>query len=222
MAASASSGQRVVLFDFDGVLMRGDAFGLFLRDRYAHSWWRRLVLVLHLPWLLAVLPFSRHRAMHTLMRIGLLGVGQAHYRDLATGFACDLVRRPHQFHRAGLRALRRHQAAGDRVVIVTGCEDILIRGVLAGLGISDVEVLASHLRASRWGMVTAWHNIGEYKLRVLAQHGIEAWAVAYSDSLQDLPMLAGATDPVLVNATPRLCRRVEQALGRAVTRVEWR
>jgi phosphatidylglycerophosphatase C len=46
--------------------------------------------------------------------------------------------------------------------------------------------------------------------------------VAYSDSSQDLPMLARAGEAVLVNATPKLCKRVEKALGRSVTRVEWR
>jgi phosphatidylglycerophosphatase C len=46
--------------------------------------------------------------------------------------------------------------------------------------------------------------------------------VAYSDSSQDLPMLALAAEAVLVNATPKLCKRVEKALGRSVTRAEWR
>lgn len=34
-------------------------------------------------------------------------------------------------------------------------------------------------------------------------------------------MLALAVEAVLVNATPRSCMRVEKALGRSVTRVEW-
>jgi phosphatidylglycerophosphatase C len=58
-------------------------------------------------------------------------------------------------------------------------------------------------------------------VELLARHGIEAWQVAYSDSSQDLPMLALAGEAVLVNATPKLCKRVEKALGRSVTRVEW-
>jgi len=35
-------------------------------------------------------------------------------------------------------------------------------------------------------------------------------------------MLALAAEVVLVNATPKLCKRVEKALGRSVTRAEWR
>ncbi|MGH8126464.1 MAG: haloacid dehalogenase-like hydrolase, partial [Rhodanobacteraceae bacterium] len=60
------------------------------------------------------------------------------------------------------------------------------------------------------------------KVELLAQHGIEAWHIAYSDSRQDLPMLALAAEAVLVNATPKLCKRVEKALGCSVTRAEWR
>jgi phosphatidylglycerophosphatase C len=219
---SAETARRVVLFDFDGVLIRGDTFAMFMRDRYARVRWRKgLVLVLS-PWFLMTLPFSRRPVMRSLVHLGLLGLDEARYRDLAQAFAVALVRQPGRFCREGLSALRRHQAAGDRIVIVTGCEESLVRGVLAELGITDVEVLASRLRPGRLGMRSEWHNIGRRKVELLARHGIEAWQVAYSDSSQDLPMLALAAEAVLVNATPKLCKRVEKALGRSVTRAEWR
>jgi phosphatidylglycerophosphatase C len=219
---SAETARRVVLFDFDGVLIRGDTFAMFMRDRYARVRWRKgLVLVLS-PWFLLTLPFSRRRVLRSLVHLGLLGLDEARYRDLAQAFAVALVRQPGRFCREGLSALRRHQAAGDRIVIVTGCEESLVRGVLAELGITDVEVLASRLRPGRLGMRSEWHNVGRRKVELLARHGIEAWQVAYSDSSQDLPMLALAAEAVLVNATPTLCKRVEKALGRSVTRAEWR
>ncbi|MEO5559058.1 MAG: hypothetical protein ABIO49_04725 [Dokdonella sp.] len=43
-----SDAQRVLLFDFDGVLVRGDAFSTFMRERYSRKWWR-LLLLLMLP-----------------------------------------------------------------------------------------------------------------------------------------------------------------------------
>jgi len=218
----AETARRVVLFDFDGVLIRGDTFAMFMRDRYARVRWRKgLVLVLS-PWFLLTLPFSRRRVLRSLVHLGLLGLDEARYRDLAQAFAVALVHQPGRFCREGLSALRRHQAAGDRIVIVTGCEESLVRGVLAELGITDVEVLASRLRPGRIGMRSEWHNIGRRKVELLARHGIEAWQVAYSDSSQDLPMLALAAEAVLVNPTPKLCKRVEKALGRSVTRAEWR
>jgi phosphatidylglycerophosphatase C len=218
----AETARRIVLFDFDGVLIRGDTFAMFMRDRYARVRWRKgLVLVLS-PWFLLTLPFSRRRVLRSLVHLGLLGLDEARYRDLAQAFAVALVHQPGRFCREGLSALRRHQAAGDRIVIVTGCEESLVRGVLAELGITDVEILASRLRPGRIGMRSEWHNIGRRKVELLARHGIEAWQVAYSDSSQDLPMLALAAEAVLVNATPKLCKRVEKALGRSVTRAEWR
>ncbi|HEX5960601.1 MAG TPA: haloacid dehalogenase-like hydrolase [Rhodanobacteraceae bacterium] len=214
-------GQRVVLFDFDGVLIRGDTFGMFMRERYARARWRKALVLPAIPWMLLVLPFSWRRALRTLVHIGLLGIDEARYRELAGAFADALVHRPRQFCREGVRTLRRHLAEGDRVIVVTGCEDTLARGVLEGLGIPGVEVLASRLRARRLGMRVAWHNVGRRKAEALARHGIEAWQRAYSDSFEDLPMLAAAREAVLVNSTPKLCKRVEKALGRSVARVEW-
>jgi phosphatidylglycerophosphatase C len=213
--------RRIVLFDFDGVLVRGDTFAMFMRDHYARARWRKGLVLLLSPWLMLVLPFSRRRVLRSIVHLGLLGLNEARYRKLAQAFATALVRQPGHFCREGLAVLRRHQAAGDRIVIVTGCEESLARSVLAELGVDNVEVLASRLRAGSLGMRSEWHNIGRRKVELLAQHGIEACHVAYSDSNQDLPMLALAAEAVLVNATPKLCKRVEQALARSVTRAEW-
>lgn len=213
--------RRIVLFDFDGVLVRGDTFAMFMRDHYARARWRKALVLLLCPWFLLALPFSRRRVLRSVVHLGLLGLNEARYRKLVQAFATTLVRQPGRFCREGLAVLRRHQAAGDRIVIVTGCEESLARGVLAELGLPDVEVLASRLRARRLGMRSEWHNVGYRKVELLAQHGIESCHVAYSDSNQDLPMLALAAEAVLVNATPKLCKRVEKALARSVTRAQW-
>lgn len=220
--APAGGAPRTVLFEFDRVLVRGDAFELFARDRCARHWFRKVLVWLASPCLLAVRPFSRRRVRRALARIALLGVGEQRYGRLAAAFAGTLVHRPRQFHRAGLNALRRHQAAGDRVVVVTTCEDRLVRAVLAELGLAGIEVVASRLRRGAFGMRPAWHNVGRRKLEALARCGIAGVEVAYCDSGSDLPLLAAAAEPVLVNATPKLCMRIEKALGRSAARVEWR
>jgi phosphatidylglycerophosphatase C len=212
---------RVVLFDFDGVLMHGDAFALFARERYARSLGCKLMALLSAPGLILLLPFSRNWPMRLLARIALLGMSERAYRRRAEEFAGLLVRRPRQFCRDGVRALRRHQAAGDRVIVVTGCEHHLVSSMLSQLGLSGLEVVASQLRPSWVGMRLLRHNVGARKVKSLAQCGVTAWQLAYSDSLQDAPMLKPADEAVLVNGTPRLCKKVEKALGRAVTRVEW-
>ncbi len=212
---------QVVLFDFDGVLMHGDAFYLFVRDCYARSLWRKGLALLVTPLLLSLLPFSRRWPAHVLVRIALLGVGEARYRAAASAFAAILTRRPRQFCRDGLRQLRQHQAQGDRVIVVTGCEQTLVSSILHELGLSGVEVLASQLQPGWVGMRVRRHNVGRRKLQSLAEHGVTGWQVAYGDSMYDVAMLKAADEAVLVNGTPTLCKKVERALGRTVSRVEW-
>jgi phosphatidylglycerophosphatase C len=216
--ATAAAPPPVVLFDFDGVLTHADTFELFVRERYGVG--RRLLVVLALPWLLLLWPFTR-RLRRALVHIALLGLNERRYRMAAEAFAERLARRPGHFCRDGVRALRRHQAAGERVIVVTGCEHHLVESLLDQLGLGGVELVASRLRPGWFGLRVAHHNIGEGKLKALTAHGVPAWRRAYGDSLHDVAMLKAAAEPVLVNGTPKLCKRIERALGRPVERVAW-
>ena len=215
---------RVVLFDFDGVLFQGDSFRMFITERYARMPLRKLLAFANLPWMLVVWPISWRAVVRSLVHIGLLGVGERRYAAEAQAFAAALVRRPRQFYRDGLQVLRRHQAAGDRVIVVTGCERTVARGILDQLGLEGLEgleLLASEFKPGPFGMRVKFHNVGRRKLERLAAHGVKEWQLAYSDSLADIPMLKGAGEAVLVNGTPKVCKRLEKVLGRSVTRVEW-
>ncbi|HEY2622119.1 MAG TPA: haloacid dehalogenase-like hydrolase [Dyella sp.] len=215
------SATRTVLFDFDGVLIHGDAFSLFMRERYERSVLRKLAVLLALPWLVLVLPFSRQQVARTLVHIALMGLSERRYQAVVQAFVASLVQRPRQFSRDGLHALRRHQAEGDRVIVVTGCEHVLVSQILDQLGLTGVEVLASQLRPGILGMRVKLHNIGRRKPVRLGAIGVKEWHIAYSDSLVDVPMLKPAAEAVLVNGTPKLCKKMEKALGRTITRVDW-
>lgn len=214
----------VVLFDFDGVLVRGDAFNSFLRQRFRRGLWR-VLLALPLSPLLAVLACWRNgrlRAGRLLARCALFGVDDVRYQRLVDGFVEELVCGSRRFSPSAIRVFRAKLGSGARVVIVSGCEERLLRAVLTALGIADVEVVATQLARGWLGQRVVRHNVGAAKIARLAEAGIEPpWQTAFSDAWADVPLLLGAREPVLVNATPRLCRRVEKALGRSVTRVEW-
>lgn len=217
---AAAGAPPVVLFDFDGVLTHADTYALFVRERYARSTWRQLFALLALPWLMLLWPLTR-RLQRPLVHIALLGLDEKRYGTAVDAFAAELVRRPGHFCRDGVRALRRHQAAGERVIVVTGCEHTLVESLLAQLGLAGVELVASRLKRGPFGLRVAHHNIGAGKLKALTAHGVPAWRRAYGDSLHDLHMLKAAAEPVLVNGTPKLCKRIERALGRSIERVAW-
>ena len=215
---------RVVLFDFDGVLMRGDAFSRFVRSRFRRSWWRLLIAIIALP---SMLPFYAIRSLRmpiigVFVHISLLGIGQSRFELLVREFAGELVGKPRIFIRDGISAMRRHIVDGDRVVIVTGCEANLVHAIFAAIGLPDLEIIASQLRAGRLGMRKRVHNFGSAKPVQIAAHGIsEPWDLAYSDSASDIPMLKRAAEAVLVNADARTSLRVRRALGREVRQVNW-
>jgi phosphatidylglycerophosphatase C len=221
--AAAAPARRVVLFDFDGVLLRGDAFALFVADALKRSYPRLLLAwLLGLP-LLPSLLLTRRWLARMCVSVVLLGLSDARYTAVAERFGRTLARQPGRFNREALTALRQHLAAADRVLVVTGCEQRLAQAILDELGLHGMELVASSLQPGALGMRVRLHNIGRAKPRSLAAAGVlPEWDVAYSDSRQDLPMLAAARDAVLVNADPKLCRSVERALGRTVRRVHWR
>lgn len=223
-APAAANAGGVVLFDFDGVLLRGDAFAAFMRHRYRRAPWRALIA---LPVALAMLPWwasarGRRRVVRAVVHAALLGVDETRYRQMAEDFARELAQRPRIFLRDGIAALRRHVASGNRVVIVTGCEERLVRALFACIGLHGMHFVASRLRGGWIGMRTEVHCFGARKVAQLAAHGIVApWDVAYTDSIADAPMLRGAREAVLVNGDPRTCKALERAIGGPLRRVEW-
>ncbi|HTV86396.1 MAG TPA: HAD family hydrolase [Dyella sp.] len=216
-----ASASRVVLFDFDGVLFHGDSFRMFIRHRYRRSLPCKLLALLTSPWWLLCGVFSRWWAARALVHAALFGMSPKRYQQAVEAFAEQVVRRPRQFCRDGLQALRKHLAAGDEVVVVTGCEQTLAARLLAQIGLPEVGVIGSQFRPGWSGMRITVHNIGRRKVQSLAAKGIKSWRVAYGDSVHDIAMLKQAHQAVLVNGSLKLCKRVEKALGRPVARVEW-
>lgn len=217
-------GKRIVLFDFDGVLVAGDSFASVLRGLIGERWWRGALALLATPLALPLLLSGRHvsAGARIYQRVALLGVDAATFDARLRDFARELARDPARVRTQAVATLRAHVEAGDRVLVVSGSEQRLVAGVLATLELTGVEVVASQVRHERGGWRVLRHCYGARKVEALAALGIERWDVAYSDSLADLPMLAGARHAVLVNAGEAMVARAARRLGRAPARLLWR
>jgi phosphatidylglycerophosphatase C len=211
-----------VVVDLDKVLLGGDASTLFLAGRLRQAPLRVLPLLFAAPLLLvgSALPWTRPLAARLLTRLAVGGRSGTDVEAVADAYRAALTRRPEAAVAEAIACVRAHLAAGDRVVVATGCEETMARGFLAAVGLGDVDVVGSTgtlvpLRVHR--------AMGETKVQALTERGHPPpWAAVYSDSASDLPLFAGTPRPVLVNAGERAVRDVTRALGRRPEVVRWR
>jgi phosphatidylglycerophosphatase C len=224
LAPAAPAGAPVVLFDFDGVLIRGDSYAHLVRRELQRSWWRRLAM---LPVLAAAMPMLkvpalRRSGQRLVVRLAFVGYSTAQFNGRAAEFGRHLARDQQVVVGDAVAAARRHLSSGARVVVVTASAQPLVRAVLDELGLSSVELIASQPACGRLGLRAPLRNHGAEKLRQLAAHRLQPpWQIAYSDSASDLPMLHGAVRPILVNPDARLLAHARREFGQRISSVQW-
>lgn len=224
-ASPPADGRRLVLFDFDGVLVTGDSFAGWLRREGLRPPLRRLAATLLAPVGLPLLAFPPTLSIGARMFLGVAvrGAEPVALRRSLADWGRGLARRADRRIDDGLAALRAHRAAGDRVVVVSGTESTLLRAVLDELDLGEVAVVASELDFDGPGVRVRRHCFGAQKIHALAEAGIvPPWDLAYSDSPSDLPLLRGAREAVCVNWSPRNRALAQRTLGDRARHVAWR
>lgn len=215
-----------MVFDLDGTLVAGDSFGAFLRHLITGRRLRLAVALMSAPlWLPALLAArTRLAAERYLIWLAAAGMDEdtfaAAARDFAERYAGVEVGR---VAAPGLARVRQHLAAGDRVIVATGCAAPLAREVCVVIGLDDVEVIASLLERRQWGpprrVVPAR---GAAKVDALVSAGVVLPVEhAYSDSFTDLPLLQAARGAHVVDPAARDQTRLQRALGTDVEVLRW-
>ncbi|MES3014539.1 MAG: HAD family hydrolase [Pseudomonadota bacterium] len=121
-----------------------------------------------------------------------------------------------------LELVRAHQTRGDLVALVTATNDFITTPIARAFGIADLIAvrLARGAGGTITGCIEGTPSYREGKVtRVqewLGERG-KTWSdfarvSVYSDSVNDLPLLERATDPVATNPTPAL-RQIAEARG---------
>ena len=163
---------------------------------------------------------ERISVKRSMLRASLSGRSRVHIEDLANRFADEEVKsglRP-----GAIRQLKKHRAAGDRILIASAGADIIVEAIAERLGIETV--VSTHLAwvgegenqvcARDFGSENCY---GEGKL-IRLQKCLEtlddfqrdaAHITMYSDSHSDLPALRFADKGVSVNGDAKLLKAAE-------------
>lgn len=216
--------QLSVVFDLDGTLLSGDSTSRWVKARIAASGARLAAAVIVAPLALLLMAFacSRRWGASAFLWIASIGQDEDALRRSFAAFADRLNRGEAEIHwrPAGVAALAGHVRQGRRVVVATAAPRWLAEPLLEGLGVT-VEVVGSDLGRWSGGWIGVRHCRHEAKCAALehAGHG-RRWAVAYSDSADDMPLLASAEIAHLVNASPSTLA-VFARRGVAVDPIAW-
>jgi phosphatidylglycerophosphatase C len=200
----------VVVFDFDGTLVRRDSFidFSFAYCRARPLRWLLIVPLLPVALLLLLLR-SQAAAGSVLLWAMTLGCSTRSFVIALRSYATSTLTK-YAFEEI-FAELARHVREGSRVVIVTGSVATLVRGLLAARELPPLPVAGTRLMRRCGGLVTETHCTGEKKVHELRRRfGIGAWTTVYTNSFADRPLLGGAHEITLVHPNPRTLRLTQR------------
>ena len=206
--------RNLTLFDLDGTLIAGDSDHSFGEFMVAIGWadgdtWRRRNDEFYATYVAGALDVHAYVAFATAAWRDRTPQEQA---EVHARYMRDVI--SPMLTPQALALVKKHQDAGDLVAIVTATNEFVTRPIAQAFGVP--ELLAIELERDAGGAVT-----GAIKGVPTYQHGkvarVEQWLAArgagwddfdrvsvYSDSINDLPLLERATDPVATNPSAAL------------------
>ena len=206
--------RNLTLFDLDGTLIAGDSDHSFGEFMVAIGWadgdeWRRRNDEFYATYVAGALDVNAYVDFATSVWRGRTPQEQAdvHARYMREVIAPMLTPQARSL-------VKKHQDAGDLVAIVTATNEFVTRPIAQAFGVP--ELLAIELERDASGAVTgAIHGVPTYQGGKVTR--VEQWLAAqsatwgdfdrisvYSDSINDLPLMARATDPVATNPSAAL------------------
>lgn len=217
---------RIAFFDLDGTLIDGDS-------EFA---WSRFLVDRGLDYMDDVERFQAEYGRGALdideyMRFQMQPLVRENWDQLLAWRAEYLkVELERRLRSSAVERIRAHRERGDTIVLASASHDFLAEAIASELGIADCLATRGELSAGRYtGRLAGTACFREGKLhaveRWLEQRGLrlddldESWF--YSDSHNDLPLLAAVSHPVCVTPDDHLRERARTEAWRVVEQREW-
>lgn len=205
----------VVVFDFDGTLVRRDSFMDFALRYCASRPLRLLVVAPLIPLSLLLALRSERRAGSLLLWAMTVGVPTRSFALAMMEYARNTL--PKHANEAIFGELVRHVEAGRRVVIATGTMPLLVRTLLKERRMGPLPIVGSRVQRRWGGFVAATYCTGQMKARELRRRlSIADWSSVYTNSFADRSLLIRARDITLVDPSRSTIERTQRLIDRGV------
>jgi len=227
MNTAPDTSRPIAVFDFDRTLINTDVAYQFIDTGIKRSKFRRITFGMLMPLLMPLLLMRRCRivAMSVIMWLATFPLHGKSARDVFHHFSPRIRRTPlnGRFYTDGLTALAAHRRLGHRLVIISGSpQDLVAHIVQEALG-NHIEVIGSRIEPFMGGLIYRRYCMRSGKIQSARERGVptEKWDYGYSDSANDIPLLARCRHRFLINPTPRTVKQVKAALGGDVAVLNW-
>jgi HAD superfamily hydrolase (TIGR01490 family) len=218
---------RLTLFDLDHTLLDGDSNLLWLTwlvergeappERLAQQ------DTFYAQYQAGTLDIDAYLAFHLSL---LVGPERSHWEAVRAAFVADRI--APLIGPAARDAVAQHRADGDLIAVVTATHAFLAQGIVSLLAPMPLVATGCELEGGRFtgrpigGPCFAGAKFGQVQAWLHADgHSLADFDAVrfYSDSANDLPLLDAVSEPVVVNADPRLSAIARE---RGWPQLQWR
>lgn len=216
----------LAIFDLDYTLTRRGTWGRFvIMNVKTRPWlWGPLLITAGLhQWRYKRGKIERIRVKEAMMVWSMQGKSKPEMLALARKFAKNEV--PGKLRPGAIRALERHKAAGDTIVVASAAADILVVAICEALDIKhwvatdmdwQEDQLMPHFKSKNCYGAEKLRRVLELLAKNPTLKHIDTVITFYSDSYSDIDMFEYCDIGVAVNPDDRL-RQVAPRLGIEVT-----
>lgn len=184
---------ETIIFDFDGTLVSKDTgyeFNKWLIQRSSlRIFWAILVLPFAVP--LIFISITRKFGLNIFCYVATAFQGKSLFYLREQFIRYYFKKAGATFYAEGIDELKNHQLNGKSVVIISGCPQWLLYGVVKHIGITRVTIIGSQFKIKNGALLLSEHCFKENKIKMAESVGLNLknWAVGYSDNESDIPLL---------------------------------
>lgn len=223
MMSKADGKQGIALFDLDQTLVPWDTQLLFCNWVLKQEPWRRMFLVIFLPFLPLVKVLGGEGMKRVFLSF-LWGMKRERIEELVKSFVDRYV--PSEFYAELLEDVAKEKAKGRLVVLTSASPELYARPIGEALGFDvsygtrvefeeTMPLFPDFTRGNNKGQVKVERL--EEELGLVAEGGVFSNSAGYSDSKADLPMLLLCEEVTAVHPEGMYAELAERKGWRVVT-----